>query len=132
MNTANYIVYVEDDEDDQLLMEEILGKQNSVRLVTVSDGQELMDFLDDQRDGQLPCLVIMDNNTPRMSGIETAGRLKEDAQLSALPLILLTTSPSRADEDFCREHNITIYTKPATYASWEELSRSFVKYCHAK
>ncbi len=132
MNTSNYIVYVEDDEDDQLLMEEILGNQNNVRLVTVSDGQELMEFLNDQRDGHLPCLVIMDNNTPRMSGIETAGKIKEDAQLRAIPLILLTTSPSRNDEDFCQKHNISIFTKPSTYASWEEISRSFVKYCHAE
>lgn len=129
MGIENYLVYVEDDEDDLLLMEEIMLKQNDVNFVSVSDGQELLEFLEDQRDGDLPCLVVMDNNTPRMSGIETARKIKSDKQFSHLSLVLLTTSLSKADKDFCTENNIVSVTKPATYADWEALTQSFVNRC---
>lgn len=129
MKTDNYLVYVEDDEDDLMLMEEIMNKYKEINLVTVSDGQELLHFLEDQRDGELPCLVIMDNNTPRMSGIETARQLKQDALFSKLPLIIITTSASRTDADFCTQNNITLITKPSTYPDWEALSQTFIQHC---
>lgn len=131
MQSKVYMVYVEDDEDDLLLMEEIMLKQKEVDLVAVGDGQELMEFLEDQRDGDLPCLVVMDNNTPRLSGIETARKIKSDQQFSHLKLILLTTSLSKADKDFCAENNILEITKPSTYADWEALTKSFVDRCRA-
>lgn len=129
MQTENYLVYVEDDEDDLLLMEEIMLKQNKVDFVAVGDGQELLEFLEDQRDGTLPSLIIMDNNTPRISGIETARQLKADDLYRHLSLILLTTSPSKADEDFCQQNDITIFTKPSTFADWEALSQTFIDRC---
>ena len=129
MQAKIYMVYVDDDEDDLLLMVEIMLTQNEVDLVAVGDGQELMEFLEDQRDGDLPCLVVMDNNTPRMSGIETAKKLKSDKAYSHLSLVLLTTSLSNTDKDFCAENNIVNITKPATYAEWEALTQSFVARC---
>jgi len=129
MGSKKYMVYVEDDEDDLVLMEEIMLAQKELNLVAVGDGLELMEFLDDQRDGDMPCLVVLDGNTPRMSGIETARKLKDDAQYRTLSLILLTTSPSKSDEEYCQENNITIFTKPATYAEWEALSKRFIDHC---
>ena len=131
MGAEIYLVYVEDDEDDLLLMEEIMLKQNEVNLVAVSDGLELLEFLEDQRDGDLPCLIIMDSNTPRMNGIETARQLKKDEQFSRLRLVLLTTSPSRADQEYCQANDIAIITKPATFPDWEALSQTFIKQCRA-
>ena len=131
MQTKSYMVYVEDDEDDLLLMEEIMLAQKDVDLVAVGDGQELMEFLEDQRDGELPCLVVLDNNTPRMSGIETARKIRSDKQFCNLTMVLLTTSLSKADKDFCTENNIANVTKPASYAEWETLSQTFVEQCRA-
>jgi CheY-like chemotaxis protein len=129
MTKKRYLVYVEDDEDDLLLVEEIMDTCQTASLVTLKDGQELMDFLEDQRDGELPFMVIMDNNTPRLSGLEAASAIKQDEDFKTMTLIILTTSASRSLKDQLGENNIEVFTKPSTFPEWQQLFNKFLKDC---
>ena len=127
MATNKYIIYVEDDEDDLMLVEEIMEDDNTVSLVTLKDGQELLDFLEDQRDGDLPLMIIMDNNTPRLSGVEAANIIKRDPEWKGIDLVILTTSASPAFIDQLSEHQVKVITKPATFTEWHQLFNMFLK-----
>lgn len=129
MSKESYIVYVEDDEDDLLLVEEIMTDCKMASLVTLKDGQELLDFLEDQRDGDLPFLIIMDNNTPRLSGVEASQVIKQDKDFQHISLIILTTSASRSLKEQLGENNIQVITKPSTFPEWQQLFDSFLKDC---
>lgn len=129
MANERYIVYVEDDEDDLVLVEEIMGDCKSASLVTLKDGQELLDFLEDQRDGDLPFLVIMDNNTPRLSGLEAAQVIKQDEDFKNMSLVILTTSAPPGLKDQLSENDIKVITKPSTFPEWQQLFDTFLKDC---
>ena len=53
----------------------------------VSDGQEALERI---RDGYAPDLVLVDNNMPRMGGIEVIQELRTDPQYDGVALVLLT------------------------------------------
>ena len=66
----------------------------------VIDGREAMDFL--RRDGRFgdaprPDLVLLDLNMPRMDGREVLRAIKADAELRAIPVVVLTTSDVERD-----------------------------------
>ena len=66
----------------------------------VSDGQEALERV---RGGFEPDLVLVDNNMPRMGGIEVIRELRADPQFDGVALVLLTAQDddktrSRANE----------------------------------
>jgi CheY-like chemotaxis protein len=126
MATNKYIVYVEDDEDDLMLVEEIMEDDQQISLVTLKDGQELLDFLEDQRDSELPIMIIMDNNTPRLSGMEAAKIIKQDGEWQQIELVILTTSASPTFVDQLSASNVKVITKPSTFTEWQQLFNTFL------
>ena len=132
MANEQYLVYVEDDDDDLSLVEEIMENYPQVRLVALEDGQELMDFLEDQRDGDLPFLIVMDNNTPRLSGVEAASQLKKDDVYNQVPLVILTTAAPNTLKEQLKQNNIRVLTKPDTFTDWEALFSSLIGESGAK
>jgi CheY-like chemotaxis protein len=102
-----HILLVEDDAADAMLVEEALldGAENR-SLVQVSDGVAALEHLRDPAQTR-PDLIVLDLNMPRMNGNEVLKILKEDKDLKAIPVVILTTSAARED----------ISTAYATHAS---------------
>ena len=64
------ILLVEDDKNQRLLYEQEV-KHDGYEVVTESDGKEALGKVQEQ----LPDIVIMDINMPKMDGIEAMGRI---------------------------------------------------------
>ena len=64
------ILVVEDDKNQRLLYEQEL-KLEGYDVVTASDGKDALEKIQEQ----LPDLIIMDINMPKMDGIETMGKI---------------------------------------------------------
>ncbi|MEO0903028.1 MAG: response regulator, partial [Bacteroidota bacterium] len=79
------------------------------------------------KQGNLPDIILLDLNMPRMSGIEFLSILKADDKLKYLPTIILTTSENRVDLLKCFEIGIAGYIiKPLKYEDYEaKLKRVF-------
>jgi CheY-like chemotaxis protein len=91
------ILLVEDDPADAMLVEEALldGAQDR-SLVQVSDGVAALEYL--RAPGRpRPDLIVLDLNMPRMNGVETLKILKDDEDLRAIPVVILTTSAAAED-----------------------------------
>jgi CheY-like chemotaxis protein len=91
------ILLVEDDPGDAMLVEEaLLDGAEDRSLVQVSDGVAALEHLRDATNPR-PDLIVLDLNMPRMNGAEMLKILKEDEQLKAIPVVILTTSAASED-----------------------------------
>ena len=91
--TDGPIIYIDDDEDDQFLFEQMLkelGLINKVR--PFSDGQNALDYLKTTSDK--PLLILCDLNMPMMNGIELHKHIDDDPYLKqkSIPFIFYTTA----------------------------------------
>jgi len=102
--TQRTILLVEDNRQDELLTLRALKKIHVAnRVDVVRDGQQALDYL--FRDGELahrdgpdlPSVVLLDVNLPRVSGLEVLERLRADPRTRFLPTVLLTSSDEERD-----------------------------------
>lgn len=95
------ILLVEDNPADVRLTEEAL-REGKVRnnLHVARDGVEAIEFLRGRgkfAGAVRPDLVLLDLNLPRKDGREVLAEIKEDPELCAIPVVVLTTSSAEAD-----------------------------------
>lgn len=111
------LLLVEDNAGDvRLIREAFIVSGQNVEIAVARDGVEALDYLR----GSVSCgsavrpdLILLDLNLPRKSGREVLREVKADDRLSAIPVVILTTSA--ADEDISysyRTHANTYIIKP--------------------
>ncbi len=99
------ILLVEDNPDDVKLTLRALKKSNILNTVTVvSDGVEALDYLfgtgayEGRDTSDMPQLILLDLNMPRLGGIEVLQRMRADERTRLIPVVVLTTSTEDADK----------------------------------
>ena len=120
------ILIVDDDEGHAILIRENLeaaGLRNPIE--HFRDGQAVLDFFSQwQRNDAESFLVLLDIRMPKVDGIEVLGRLKADAELSKLPIIMLTTTDDSREVERCYELGCNVYIqKPVDYDRFAEAIR---------
>ena len=119
------VLFIEDDMIETMKMQRAVSKMESKHdIIEAKNGEEALSILND---GNLPDIILLDLNMPRMSGIEFLNVLKADSRLKYLPTIILTTSENRVDLLKCFEIGIAGYIiKPLKYEDYElKLKRVF-------
>ena len=95
------ILVVEDNPMDVELVTEALREwSNPPNISVVKDGDEAIRFLRriaDYSSAPQPSLILLDLNLPKKSGVEVLAEIKNDAELTQIPVIVLTTSDREAD-----------------------------------
>ena len=81
------ILLADDDESVRVVVEMMLQKFLNCDVVSVADGQELLDKL---AEGEKFDLVITDNNMPRMDGIDALKKMRQNKEFAKTPVILGT------------------------------------------
>ena len=130
MNQAPTILIVDDDEGHAILIRENLemaGLKNPVQ--HFRDGQAILDFFFDRtgkavrgHDGTY--LLLLDIRMPKVDGIEVLRRIKADADLRKLPVIMLTTTDDTREVKRCHELGCNVYIqKPVDYDKFAEAIR---------
>ena len=84
------VLVVEDDKNQRLLYEQEL-KLEGYDVVTASDGKDALGKIQEQ----LPDLIIMDINMPKMDGIETMGKIL--GKNKEIPVIINTAYSNYKD-----------------------------------
>ncbi|MEU4142881.1 response regulator [Streptomyces parvulus] len=111
------VLLVEDDPGDELMTREAF-EDNKIgnTLHVVRDGEEALDFLyrrGDHAGAPRPDLILLDLNLPKYDGRQVLEQIKSDAELSDIPVVVLTTSA--AEEDILRSYKLhanAYVTKP--------------------
>ena len=124
------ILLVEDDEIDVMNVHRAFKKNNIYNPLWVAgNGVEALALL---RGDEIPRerrLVLLDLNMPRMNGIEFLRELRADAELKAVPVVVLTTSDDERDRVEAYQLNVAGYIlKPVTLVNFVEAMATLNKY----
>ena len=100
------ILLVEDNPDDVELTRLAFAEAGEPhRLHVVSDGAEAVDYLlargrhADREGADLPALVLLDLNLPKLNGREVLQAIRAEPATRSLPVVVLTTSAEPFDVD---------------------------------
>lgn len=126
-NNSVTILMAEDDDGHALLVRERfenVGVSNPV--IRFRGGQETWDFLSGTAK---PCvesgrgyLLLLDIRMPGLDGVEVLRRVKLDARLKKIPVIMLTTTDDPNEISACYELGCNTYlTKPVEFERFAEV-----------
>ena len=124
---GKYILLVEDNKDDEELTLRAFRKNQILNEIkVVRDGAEALDFLfargaHAQRESDLPEIVLLDLNLPKIGGIEVLRQIRANEGTKILPVIVLTSS--KQDRDLLASYHSganSYVVKPIDFGQFSE------------
>ncbi|MDQ8202102.1 response regulator [Pelagicoccus sp. SDUM812003] len=114
------ILLIEDNYDDYEATERSFRQAKLMNPIHwCKNAREGLDFLQQRKDGppeELPCMILLDLNMPGMDGRSALKEIKKDPKVCSIPVIVLTTSSSELDVDFCYHEGASTYIqKPVEF-----------------
>lgn len=92
------------------------------------DGQSALDYLfrrgefSDPTSSPRPHVILLDLRLPRVDGIDVLKRIKQDAHLKTIPVVVLTTSEEKKDVARAYYNNANSYlVKPVGFEEFKRL-----------
>lgn len=118
------ILLVEDSPADQLTIERALEDGRvQCDLFVSENGAQALEWLHhgDRATHPKPDIILMDINMPVMDGLTALKKIRADAKLKKIPVIMLTTSDSEHDVDGSYTEGANAYiTKPVSELDFVE------------
>lgn len=128
---SHTILYMDDDQDDLQLLREALNRVDThYRLLDAADGIAGLELLERlAATGELPCLVVLDINMPRMDGRRAFQAIRQNPALAHLPVVIFSTSSSELDKLFFRGKNVEYITKPIHFDHLVAVAEHLLEHC---
>lgn len=128
MKHPKAILLVEDNPQDEMLIVRALHKINLANQLDVTrDGQQALDYLFQQGEfasragAELPTVVLLDINLPRVNGLEVLRQLRANPRTRLLPVVILTSSDEERDRLRSYESGANSFVrKPLEFAEFAE------------
>lgn len=125
-NNEVEILLVEDNPGDAELTIRALRKKNLVnKLVHVVNGADALDYIfaegsySHRSMTDLPKLILLDLNLPKVNGKDVLKRLKSDERTKKIPVVILTSSKEDPDIEICYGLGANSYVvKPVEFDSF--------------
>lgn len=129
MTPSALLLLVEDNEDDVFIFQRAFRRAGlSHPVQVVSDGQEAIDYLSgsgrfaNRENHPLPSMIFLDLKLPRRNGHDVLAWIAGQADLPAIPVIVLTSSAEQRDLRRARELGALHYlVKPPSSTALAEL-----------
>lgn len=117
------ILLVEDNEGDIILTKEALKEAKIKNEICVAmDGQQALDILNGP---ELPDMILLDINLPKVDGLEVLSTIKKDDRLKKIPVIMLSTSSAESDiSTSYNNHANCFITKPVDLLHFMEVVKT--------
>ena len=113
-NKYNFVVLLAEDNKHDVIATKRAWRVNNIAnpLHVVRDGEECLDYL--YRRGKYseagaaprPGILLLDLNMPKIDGLTVLKKIRDDADLHHLPVIILTTS--KLEEDRVRSYDLGV------------------------
>ena len=127
-----YILLVEDDVDDQELLKEVFHSIDTPvpELLFVNSGHSLLNFLNETKGENLPCLILMDYNMPGLNGAEILKEMLNRKGYDHIPKIIWSTSGTDTFRTTCLSLGAKDYIiKPSTVEDLKEIVKYLLTLC---
>lgn len=122
------ILLVEDDPDDvELALYAFRRSQIANHIQVARDGEEALAYLfstgefADRLNGR-PRMMLLDLKLPKVDGLQVLQRVRADAELRTLPVVVMTTS--REDRDLIESYQLGVNSyiaKPVDFAQFADV-----------
>ena len=119
---AKKVLIVEDNELNMKLFHDLLEAQG-YEILETREGLQALSLAREHR----PDLILMDIQLPEISGLEVTKWLKEDDELSHIPVVAVTAFAMKGDEERIREGGCEAYlSKPISVGLFLDTVRRFL------
>lgn len=120
--TDRTVLHVEDNEYNRKIVRQLLSR-TSFRLIEAADGEEGVAVA--QR--ELPDLILMDVQLPKLSGLEATRMLRADPRTAKIPLVVVTSFALSGDDRRAMDAGASAYlAKPYSPRDLMALIRKFI------
>jgi two-component system response regulator len=85
------VLLIDDDVDDADMITHALKKLSNIEIFHIDDGVDALNYLF-SGEHLSACLILLDVKMPKVDGIEILKRLKNDALLSKIPVVMMISS----------------------------------------
>ena len=111
------ILLADDDIDDcQFFKEALEALPLTAQLKTVHDGEQLMNYLEENAE-HLPHVLFLDINMPRKNGFECLSEIKHNDKLKDLPVVMFSTSNPKDSIEILFKTGADVYIrKPSNFS----------------
>lgn len=119
---AKKVLVVEDNELNMKLFHDLLDA-HGYEVVQTRSGLDALQLAREHK----PSLILMDIQLPEVSGLEVTKWLKEDDELSRIPVVAVTAFAMKGDEERIRAGGCEAYiSKPISVATFLDTVRRFI------
>jgi CheY-like chemotaxis protein len=130
------ILYVEDDQNDLILMRQAWGKAGVLNpLKVVTDGEQAVKYLSgegkyaDRSEFPLPILVLLDLKLPKLSGLDVLKWIRAEPSVQTVPVIMFSSSTRPEDIRTAYARGANSYlTKPPDHEGLTKMVASLKDY----
>ena len=115
------VLYVEDNEYNLKIVRQLLAR-TAYKLIEAKDGESGVETAL----RELPDLILMDIQLPKLSGLDATRRLRADPQTAAIPIIVITSFALSGDDQKAKDAGASAYlAKPYSPRQLLEMIRKF-------
>ena len=98
------VLYVEDNEYNLKIVRQLLAR-TAYKLIEAKDGESgVVTAL-----RELPDLILMDIQLPKLSGLDATRRLRTDPKTAAIPIIVITSFALSGDDQKAKDAGASAY-----------------------
>ena len=116
------ILYVEDNEFNLKIVRQLLSR-TSYRLIEAMDGASGVATAQNE----LPDLILMDVQLPKLSGLDATRQLRADAKTAAIPIVVITSFALSGDAEKSKAAGASAYlAKPYSPRELLQMIRNLV------
>jgi CheY-like chemotaxis protein len=128
MNDSLKILLIEDDTIEVMKFNRVVKTlELPHRIIEAANGEVALTLLENKN--ELPNIIVLDLNMPKINGIEFLKILKQHAELKYIPAIILTTSNNSRDVLECYRIGIAGYiVKPLKYEDYVTRIQNLLMY----
>jgi len=124
---TNILIAEDNKEHFELIRKNLLRAGLCNEMLNFADGKEILNFLFDMDKGfegehnSHEYILLLDLSIPKTDGVKVLEKIKQDAQLKKIPVIILTATDDQLTIERC--HNLgcsTYIVKPTEHQDFEE------------
>lgn len=118
------VIVIEDNEDDRiLLLRQLKGANMAEMIKFIPDGQEAIDYFQNNTTALAQSLMVifLDLKLPSVSGLEVLRKIRNQEELSHVPVIVMTSSNDPRDLAECQALRVGKWVeKPITFDTFSK------------
>ena len=118
----------DDSEDRDMLAEALQAVGIPLEIDAVANGQEVLDYLFNCRENELPSLIILDYKMPLLNAAEVLESIKDDSLYAEITKIVWSTSGQKEHMNRCMIAGAKQYfVKPSAFHELKDIAKAMLE-----